>query len=671
MIAFTRTKDPTTDAELATGNATGAPASRLRKLSWYANRLRSMSAAEIAHRLHERFCREISERGSTAWADFDQGDGPLPALPRVPLDGDVATLVLPQLESTADRVASGQIELLGQRWPARRTAADWHLDPVTGRHWPASVYCFKVQFRHDRSMGDAKYLWELNRLQYLQPIAALAKLRRDAKLQEFCLTEISSWMEGNRPFNGLSWATGVEVALRMVSLLTVFSFIDHDTIAPEMRVKMRACLAAHGNWLARFPSRFSSANNHLIAEAAALFVLGTLWPDLPQAREYADYGRRTLVEEVTRQILNDGVGAEQTPSYTAFVLEWYLLALWIAEKFGKPFPASVHARLKRAGEHLRWITDAGGNQPRIGDDDEGRVIVSEGYEGDYVSSVLSCLSAFLGRPDIAPPLPRPGLRNLFFGYPETAGRAPKGVRRFDAGGYTVARKIIGDRNVMLVLDHGPLGFLSIAAHGHADALSLWLHIDDQPVLVDAGTYLYHTGGSWRDALRGTPAHNTLTLDFANSSTIAGPFNWSHKATTWALSGTHPEGPCFAAGAHDGYRRHFGVAHERHVAHCENGFTVHDTLTGTLTASPQVEIAYLLHPDLEARIDGDRVIVSRNGGPIFSVCGPRLNVQIHAGETNPSRGWYSPRFGEKMPAAQIVFRVAAVEHREFVTKLVLL
>ena len=58
-------------------------------------------------------------------------------------------------------------------------------------------------------MGDAKYLWELNRLQYLQPIAALAKLQRDATLQEFCLTEISSWMEGNRPFNGLSWATSV------------------------------------------------------------------------------------------------------------------------------------------------------------------------------------------------------------------------------------------------------------------------------------------------------------------------------------------------------------------------------------------------------------------------------------------------------------------------------
>ncbi|MFG3757212.1 heparinase II/III-family protein, partial [Klebsiella pneumoniae] len=75
----------------------------------------------------------------------------------------------------------------------------------------------------------------------------------------------------------------------------------------------------------------------------------------------------------------------------------------------------------------------------------------------------------------------------------------------------------------------PLGYLSIAAHGHADALSLLLHLDGQPVLVDAGTYLYHAGGAVRDRLRGTAAHNTLCLDGADQSQIAGAFNWRHAA----------------------------------------------------------------------------------------------------------------------------------------------
>jgi hypothetical protein len=41
-------------------------------------------------------------------------------------------------------------------------------------------------------------------------------------------------------------------------------------------------------------------------------------------------------------------------------------------------------------------------------------------------------------------------------------------------------------------DAAPLGFLSIAAHGHADALSFILHVDGSPILVDPGMFTYHT-----------------------------------------------------------------------------------------------------------------------------------------------------------------------------------
>ncbi|MFX8856461.1 hypothetical protein ABTM81_19730, partial [Acinetobacter baumannii] len=87
-------------------------------------------------------------------------------------------------------------------------------------------------------------------------------------------------------------------------------------------------------WLKRFPSRYSSANNHLIAEEAALFILGSLWQgtaiDPLQARD-------VLIAEAFRQIYDDGVGAEQSPTYTAFTCEWYLLAFRVAEAAGAPF----------------------------------------------------------------------------------------------------------------------------------------------------------------------------------------------------------------------------------------------------------------------------------------------------------------------------------------------
>ena len=69
----------------------------------------------------------------------------------------------------------------------------------------------------------------------------------------------------------------------------------------------------------------------------------------------------------------------------------------------------------------------------------------------------------------------------------------------------------GRRPGSLIFDHGPVGYLSIAAHGHADTLAVWLSIGTQPVFVDAGTYLYHSSKALRDAFRQPQFTTHLTL----------------------------------------------------------------------------------------------------------------------------------------------------------------
>ena len=59
---------------------------------------------------------------------------------------------------------------------------------------------------------------------------------------------------------------------------------------------------------------------------------------------------------------------------------------------------------------------------------------------------------------------------------------------------------------------GPLGFTSIAAHGHADALAMVLSIGGDELFIDPGTYAYHTEQKWRDYFKGTSAHNTVRID---------------------------------------------------------------------------------------------------------------------------------------------------------------
>jgi len=634
---------------------------RLDQLAWYYHRLRAMDGTEVAHRVGEAMKRRVSRFSRSGWDAFDLGDGDVPTLP--PLKGVLDTLapdLIGQWRQAADAARHGDVSLLGQTWPVSHGASHWHLDPVSGGTWPARAYCFDVPYRRQRKLGDVKYVWELNRLQFLQPAAALAAYERDDALVAFCLDEIESWIDANPPFRGVNWASGIELALRIVSLLVVLGLIGTHRASPMQRRKIRSCLAAHAYWLARYPSRHSSANNHLIAESGALFLLGTLWPELGIERRAAE-ARAVLIAEIDRQIHDDGVGAEQSPTYTAFTLEWYLLCAGVAERAGDPFPKFVAKRLGDAGQFLRWITDEGGNCPRIGDDDEGRVLADEPAEGGYVASVLGSISATLNRPNLAPPHVGPSLRNLYFGLPSPCSSGPKGAKTFSSGGYSVFRRRIAGRKAMMVMDHGPLGHLSIAAHGHADALALWLHIGDQPVLVDAGTYLYHSGGAWRDSFRGTGLHNTLCLDGQDSSRIAGPFNWRSKAHCELAAWKKTPGETSAQARHDGYRQSHGLLHERRLISHADGFTVRDALIADMTAKLKrsvrsVEIAFLVHPDLDVVIDGATATIARGDEALLRISGRGgLGLTLCEGANEVTLGCYSDRFGSLRPAPQLVFR----------------
>lgn len=652
----------------ADGPASGSRlASRAGKIAWYANRLAAMDAGEIAHRLHEQAKRRSARWQKAGWPAFDTHDGPIRGLPIDAhiLAGMRAGELHAALRDVRHRLVNEPPRLLGRPWPAASGGEKWHLDPCTGRSWPRNTYCFDIQHRGKSGLGDVKYVWEFNRLQHLQPLAMLAALEGDATLAAHCLAEIESWIDANPPFLGINWSSGIELALRAVSMLVVLGLVGEHVSEP-LRGKLRACLRAHGHWLARFPSLHSSANNHLIAEAGGLFLIGSLMRDLPEAGEWERAGRDLLVREVERQIHLDGVGAEQSPTYTAFTLEWYLACLPVARERGAPFPQGVHRRLELAAEHLKWMTDDAGNQPRIGDDDEGRVLItSTEREPHYVSSVLACLSAALGRADLAPPILARELRGAVLGEPSGPAAPLCGVRDFPAGGYFVAARGMGGRKVHLVMDHGPLGHLSIAAHGHADALAVWLGIDGEPVLVDAGTYHYHAGGAWRDHFRSTPAHNTLSIEGASSSRMVGPFNWRRKAVTRLIDVSDTADGVAVRAMTDGFVHDFGLTHERCVTMGAETITILDRLEGTARAALDVEVGFLVNPAFDVRLEAaqGRFVIARSGRDVLEIAGgPDVVLALQRGEAEPPRGWYSPRFGEKMPAWRAVVKASIPNSR---------
>ena len=302
-------------------------------------------------------------------------------LPPTGLDQIVSSLpqeLLGRLKDRADEIRAGRFHALGTDWPAYAGTPNWHLDPVSGREWPRDLFCFDVSYRTEQNLGDVKLVWEINRLQYLVPVVVFAAAAADRSLSRLCVEHVLSWIDANPPFRGVNWSSGIELALRAFSIALVLSLVPRGVLSDEEAARIGAALEAHLYWLRRYPSRFSSANNHLVAEAAGVAILALLLPEVPLTGPSFAAAVKTLNDEVLKQILPDGAPAEQSPTYGAFTIELVLAAEALARVAGRALlsPAAGE-RLALFADFVAGIAGPVGPVPRIGDDDEGRVVSGE------------------------------------------------------------------------------------------------------------------------------------------------------------------------------------------------------------------------------------------------------------------------------------------------------
>ena len=112
----------------------------------------------------------------------------------------------------------------------------WHIDPDDGEVFPQrDAYCFDVSFRHGVNTREIKRIWELNRLQFLVPLAAYAALIGGPSGFELVGGLVRSWMDGNPPFRGLNWAPASSLHLRVISVALCLSMIGVERLDEETR----------------------------------------------------------------------------------------------------------------------------------------------------------------------------------------------------------------------------------------------------------------------------------------------------------------------------------------------------------------------------------------------------------------------------------------------------
>lgn len=559
-------------------------------------------------------------------------------VPRWPVASDLAWPGSDDaLCADVDGLLRGSFEMLGAQWTAEQRTA-WGWDPATGESWPDDAYTFDIDFRHGAAERDVKLAWELLRLQHLQLLAWAAR-GGDAAAQAAVMADLGDVLARNRPGRGIGYASGIEVAQRVASLLVICGLVE---VPDSLRRPLWEALAAHGAWLERYPSLHSSANNHRVAELGGLFLLGCLAPGLPRARRWARDAAAELGREAARQIHSDGVGAEQSPTYQAFTMEWLLVCAVVGARTGHSLPPTVDDRLSAGARFLGTLLGPDGCHPRFGDEDEGVVLRCSLSAEAHVRSMVGAVACWLGRGALLPADWQPDARSVLLGLSApSGGHAVRTSRHFPGGGYTWLRAGTTEADATEVLvDHGPLGFAWTAGHGHADALSVWVRRGGVPLVVDSGTYRYNGAPAWRRWMRGTPAHNTVTIGAQDQSEQSGPFNWGRRAEATLHEVELEARGGRVCASHDGYVP-MGVVHRRTVALSADGhLEVVDELDGS--GVHQVAMRWHLHPDCtvkdgvierDGQVLGSLEVVGLDGPPAMARQSDSAGVGVHSPRYN--------------------------------------
>ncbi len=605
-----------------------------------------MSAAEMLQRLAFRALRaRLSRQCASGYSPAPRAviqitaqPWALPALPQ----GEEADALLREAEA-ALRHEWNFFGLSG----VREEEIDWHRDPESGRIAPHR-FGFGINHRDESLVGNIKMTWEKNRHHHLTVLAAAYSLTRDERYAAEVTTQLRSWIEANPYLRGVNWTHPLEPGIRLIAWVWCERLLrgskHHADFFGDKHLFWDA-VYQHQRFIVATYSKGSSANNHLIGELAGLYISSVAWPFFRDAYRWRAMSRRALAHELERQTFPSGLNREMAFSYHIFTLEFFLLCLVENARGAEDFSDDFQQRVRNMVEAMHALTDRGGNLPRYGDGDEGMALQIQAQEARRDAWLYH-----LGRSLVGADVPAPSegkLAAALLGHPPAETPAPvralRGSVGFeDAGLYALATHRDTPEELFVLADAGPHGFLSIAAHAHADALSFTLSARGVPLLVDVGTYAYHTEPKWRNYFRSTPAHNTLTIDGIEPSTAAGPFLWTHCARTTAHEWQPTDDGAVLEAEHDGYRKQRWT-HRRRFELAGRRLTLTDTMTGR--GEHDICLHFHFAPDCAVDLTEPGRLTARSNGVVLDIILPEgFTAQLLRGDDEG--GWYSPRFAVK-------------------------
>jgi hypothetical protein len=275
--------------------------------------------------------------------------------------------------------------------------------------------------------------------------------------------------------------------------------------------------------------------------------------------------KNIIEEELAEQILIDGAHFELSPMYHQIILDRILDCISLIEE--NPWKENLDLlrllRLK-AAEMMSWlieVTFIDGTVPMVND------------------------SAFGIAPDTS---------SLLY-YGENLKILPEKIQ-LSASGY---RKFTND-SYELFIDVGEVGPKYQPGHAHADTFSFLLQTD-KPFIVDTGLSTYNMG-EVREEERSTIFHNTVTIDYENSSKVWSGFRVADRANVTIEKDIENE----LVASHNGYKKK-GIKHTRSFKANISEILISDFVN----KDQEAQAHFHFHPDCKIEVNSTKNEVNFN------------------------------------------------------------
>ncbi len=461
--------------------------------------------------------------------------------------------------------------------------------------------------------------------------------------------QVLDFIAVNPPRFGVNWRTTMDVAIRAVNWLIAYDLFRAAGVQfdPDFERELARSLYQHGQHIVRnLEWSAQLRGNHYLADIAGLLFISAFWPRTPETDAWLALAAQELIVEARLQFNPDGSSFEGSTSYHRLSAEMLVYAaallcalssdklaalreydcrrlradilppfqpapapIYTYDGYTGPLPAWFWPHLTRIAEFTLNISDAAGHIAQFGDNDSGRFVKVQpalSDDRDLTDDILdhrhlpAAINGLTPRPDFARfgsqfRLETDLVRRLAgrtFSSAEAASERSR-IAYPDFGLY-----ILHHPPFQVVIRCGSVGQFGNGGHAHNDQLSFELRLDNLPVIVDSGTYLYTPRPDLRNRFRATAAHNTLEIvDLEQNTwrdTRDGLFSLTDMANARVLA--------FETARFLGEHTGFGQAHRRTLSLSTTEFRGVDECR----ANGQKWLHFHIAPGVQIQVESDRI-----------------------------------------------------------------